>query len=60
MTDCSLCGLCVRYCAEIKKENALYWKGRGIDRRPALLDRAHDQCARNAESASRFAAVGGW
>ena len=33
MTDCSLCGLCVRYCAEVKKENALYFKGRGIDRK---------------------------
>ena len=29
MTDCSLCGMCVRYCAEVKKENVLYFKGRG-------------------------------
>jgi bidirectional [NiFe] hydrogenase diaphorase subunit len=58
MTDCSLCGLCVRYCAEIKKENALYWKGRGIDRRPALLDGAHDRCAQCRECFSLCS--GGW
>jgi bidirectional [NiFe] hydrogenase diaphorase subunit len=32
-TDCSLCGLCVRYCAEVAKKNAVYFAGRGIDRR---------------------------
>jgi bidirectional [NiFe] hydrogenase diaphorase subunit len=37
LPDCSLCGLCVRYCAEVKKQNALYFKGRGIDRKPALV-----------------------
>ncbi len=31
-TFCILCGLCVRYCAEIKKENAICFMGRGIDR----------------------------
>ena len=29
---CILCGLCVRYCAEIKKENAIGFVGRGIGR----------------------------
>jgi bidirectional [NiFe] hydrogenase diaphorase subunit len=38
MVDCSLCGLCLRYCAEVKKANALYFKGRGIDRKPALVE----------------------
>jgi len=38
MVDCSLCGLCVRYCAEIKKSNVLYFKGRGIDRKPAMIE----------------------
>ncbi|MDR0311667.1 MAG: (2Fe-2S)-binding protein, partial [Acidobacteriota bacterium] len=37
MTDCTLCGLCVRYCTEIKKDNKLYFKGRGIERQPALV-----------------------
>jgi bidirectional [NiFe] hydrogenase diaphorase subunit len=37
LTDCSLCGLCVRYCAEVAKKNALYFQGRGINRRPAFI-----------------------
>jgi len=36
-TDCVLCGLCVRYCAEIKKANAIGFVGRGIDRDVACL-----------------------
>ncbi len=36
-TDCILCGLCVRYCAEIKKANAIGFVGRGIDRDVAFL-----------------------
>lgn len=36
-TDCVLCGLCVRYCAEIKKANAIGFVGRGIDRDVAFL-----------------------
>jgi bidirectional [NiFe] hydrogenase diaphorase subunit len=45
MTDCSLCGLCVRYCAEVKKTGKLYFKGRGIDRAPAALDGSPMSCA---------------
>ena len=29
---CILCGLCVRYCAEVKGENAITFIGRGIER----------------------------
>jgi len=36
-TSCVLCGLCVRYCAEIKKANAIGFIGRGVDRRVAFL-----------------------
>jgi len=36
-TSCVLCGLCVRYCAEIKKANAIGFIGRGIDRDVAFL-----------------------
>jgi len=36
-TFCVLCGLCVRYCAEIKKANAIGFIGRGIDREVAFL-----------------------
>ena len=32
-TMCLLCGLCVRYCAEIKKANAIGFVGRGIERK---------------------------
>ena len=44
LTDCNLCGLCVRYCSEIKKENRLYFKGRGIDRQPAFIEGGPYQC----------------
>lgn len=37
-TQCILCGLCVRYCAEIKKANAITFVGRGVDRRVAFVD----------------------
>ncbi len=36
-TACILCGLCVRYCAEIKKANAIGFIGRGTDREVAFL-----------------------
>jgi NADH dehydrogenase/NADH:ubiquinone oxidoreductase subunit G len=49
MADCSLCGLCVRYCAEVKKSNALYLKGRGIDRKPALVEGSSTECANCGE-----------
>jgi NADH dehydrogenase/NADH:ubiquinone oxidoreductase subunit G len=31
-TGCVLCGLCVRYCGEIKKANAIGFMGRGVER----------------------------
>jgi len=37
-TQCILCGLCVRYCAEVKGANALTFVGRGVDRRVAFID----------------------
>ena len=44
-TFCVLCGLCVRYCAEIKKANAIGFIGRGIDREVAFLPEvAPDVC----------------
>lgn len=36
-TACVLCGLCVRYCAEIKKASAITFIGRGIDREVAFV-----------------------
>lgn len=43
-TECCLCGLCVRYCAEVKKLNAVYFKGRGIDREIAFVPELADEC----------------
>jgi len=43
-TDCNLCGLCVRYCAEVKKLNAVYLKGRGIEREIALVPDLINEC----------------
>ena len=42
--DCNLCGLCVRYCREIAKKNAVYLEGRGVDRHPALVPGAGKEC----------------
>ena len=58
MADCSLCGLCVRYCAEVKKANVLYFKGRGIDRKPALVDSSPLPCSSCEECFSLC--TGGW
>jgi len=44
-SPCSLCGLCVRYCAEVKKKNAVCFVGRGIDRTVALVPGASDTCS---------------
>ena len=44
LSDCTLCGLCLRYCSEVKKANKIYFKGRGIDRRPALVEGAELSC----------------
>lgn len=47
---CTLCGLCVRYCAEIKKENAIGFIGRGIDRQVALVPGKDCAFCRECES----------
>jgi NADH dehydrogenase/NADH:ubiquinone oxidoreductase subunit G len=44
-TECNLCGLCVRYCAEVKKLHAVYFKGRGIDREVAVIPELAKECA---------------
>lgn len=38
VTQCILCGQCVRYCAEVKGAHALTFVGRGVDRRVAFVD----------------------
>lgn len=44
-TDCSLCGLCVHYCQEVAHKNVAYFKGRGINRRLALVPGMENECA---------------
>ena len=43
-TECCLCGLCVRYCKEVKKLNAVYFKGRGINREVAVVPELANEC----------------
>jgi len=47
-TFCVLCGLCVRYCAEVKKENAIGFIGKGTEREvaffPEIARRACPSC----------------
>ena len=43
-TDCNLCGLCVRYCSEVKKLNAVYFKGRGIERKVSIVPDLMNEC----------------
>jgi NADH dehydrogenase/NADH:ubiquinone oxidoreductase subunit G len=38
VTQCILCGQCVRYCAEVKGANAITFVGRGVNRRVAFVD----------------------
>jgi len=44
-TFCILCGLCVRYCAEVKKKNAIGFIGRGTEREVVFLPEiAREEC----------------
>lgn len=44
-TFCILCGLCVRYCAEVKKKHAIGFIGRGTEREVVFLPEiANEAC----------------
>jgi bidirectional [NiFe] hydrogenase diaphorase subunit len=44
-TFCVLCGLCVRYCAEVKRKNAIGFIGRGTEREVVFLPEiASEEC----------------
>lgn len=49
-TYCTLCGLCVRYCAEVTKENVIGFIGRGIDRQVAIVPGKYCDSCRECES----------
>ena len=57
-TDCNLCGLCVRYCAEAKKLNAVYFRGRGINREIAVVPDLMNECVYGRECFDLC--TGGW
>jgi NADH dehydrogenase/NADH:ubiquinone oxidoreductase subunit G len=49
-TFCILCGLCVRYCAEIKKKNAIGFIGRGTEREVMFFPEiAREECPKCCE-----------
>ncbi|MBA7710715.1 hypothetical protein ES703_119660 [subsurface metagenome] len=47
-TFCNLCGLCMRYCAEVKKKNAIGFIGRGTEQEvmffPEITSEEHPKC----------------
>ena len=49
-TFCILCGLCVRYCAEVKKKNAIGFIGRGTEREVMFFPEiASEECRKCGE-----------
>jgi NADH dehydrogenase/NADH:ubiquinone oxidoreductase subunit G len=49
-TCCILCGLCVRYCAEVKKKNAIGFIGRGTERAVMFFPEiASEECPKCGE-----------
>jgi NADH dehydrogenase/NADH:ubiquinone oxidoreductase subunit G len=49
-TFCILCGLCVRYCAEVKKANAIGFISRGTERQVMFFpDIANEECPKCGE-----------
>jgi len=43
-THCTLCGICVRYCEQVVKENAAGFVGRGVERKVSLIAEKGDAC----------------
>jgi len=43
-SNCSLCGLCVRYCEQIGGENAVGFSGRGIKKKVVLMPDKGEEC----------------
>lgn len=56
---CTLCGLCVRYCSEIKGDHAVYFTGRGINRQVALLPEYASMWCEHCRECWQFC-PGGW
>ena len=58
MGDCNQCGLCVRYCREVAKKNAVHFQGRGILRHLVMTSGMEDACDTCGECFSLCS--GGW
>ena len=43
-SNCILCGRCVRYCAEVKKLDAVGFVGRGVNRKVELMPELGNEC----------------
>lgn len=43
-TNCTLCGLCVRYCQQIGGQYAVGFLGRGVNRKVALMPDKGEEC----------------
>jgi bidirectional [NiFe] hydrogenase diaphorase subunit len=43
-SNCILCGRCVRYCAEVKKLDAIGFVGRGVGRKVELMPELGNEC----------------
>jgi len=54
LSVCILCGLCARYCAEVKKEKSVGFIGRGVKRRLSWIPDSgySEKCAKCFECAS--------
>jgi bidirectional [NiFe] hydrogenase diaphorase subunit len=52
-SQCTLCGRCVRYCAEVKKLHAVGFVGRGVTRKVELLPGLGNECVTCRECYSK-------
>jgi bidirectional [NiFe] hydrogenase diaphorase subunit len=58
-TFCVLCGLCVRYCAEVKHKNAIGFIGRGTEREVVFFPEiASEECPNCGEECYPFCPTG--
>jgi bidirectional [NiFe] hydrogenase diaphorase subunit len=46
LNNCTLCGLCVRYCRQVAKKHAAYFKGRGVNREIAIIPELTVECSK--------------
>lgn len=57
-TRCILCGLCVRYCSEVVKVNAIGFVGRGVERRVVFFPEIATQFCANCRKCFHICPTG--